>query len=241
MGAWGPAVFSDDTACDVRDDWRELIGDGLPVVEATEQMFAQWRESLDDPDDGPVFWLALAAAQWKAGRLEQRVKEQALSIIEDGSSLERWQEDAKLLNKRIAVLEKLREQLLSEPPTAKKIRKVVKAACEWAQGEVIAYRLRSGKLVLFRVVGLTMDKGGTYPECQFYEWVGDSVPSKAQIKKLPAKPGVVMMCGVTQRGYPADRLMRTGVTIPVETPMFGMGVWPWSIIDKRLAEAWGYE
>lgn len=25
MSAWGPAIFSDDLACDVRDDYRELI------------------------------------------------------------------------------------------------------------------------------------------------------------------------------------------------------------------------
>ena len=70
MGAWETAVFSDDTACDVRDNYVDLIGDGLSGVEATKKLLREWTGSLDDPDEGPVFWLALAATQWKNGRLE---------------------------------------------------------------------------------------------------------------------------------------------------------------------------
>ena len=84
MGTWGPAVFSDDTACDVRDDWRGHVGDGLSAVEATDRLLSEWSDSIDEPDDGPVIWLALAATQWKAGRLEDRVKKKALAIIDDG-------------------------------------------------------------------------------------------------------------------------------------------------------------
>ncbi len=29
MGTWGTALFSDDLACDARDAYRELVGDGL--------------------------------------------------------------------------------------------------------------------------------------------------------------------------------------------------------------------
>jgi len=73
MGAWKAAVFSDDTACDVRDNYVDLIGDGLSGAEATKKLLREWAGSLDDPDEGPVFWLALAATQWKNGRLEDLV------------------------------------------------------------------------------------------------------------------------------------------------------------------------
>src|SRR5215469_10167451 len=82
MGAWGTAVFSDDTACDVRDNYVDLIGDGLSGVEATKKLLREWAGSLDDPDEGPVFWLALAATQWKNGRLEDLVQQRALNIID---------------------------------------------------------------------------------------------------------------------------------------------------------------
>ncbi len=242
MGTWGPAVFSDDTACDVRDEWRMHVGDGLSAVEATDKLLSEWNDSIDDPDDGPVIWLALAAAQWKAGRLEDRVQKKALAIIDDGSNLERWKEDPALLKKRKAVLAKLREQLLSPQPPPTKIRKFKKATCEWQPGDVIAYRLRSGRYVMFRVLNLVTDKGGTYPDCQFYDWIGESIPTAAEIKGLGLKYGGAMICGGGKRGYPADRLTLTGVRIAIEDSpgAFAVGVWLWNMIDERLEENWGY-
>lgn len=31
MGAWGPAIFSDDLAADVRADYTDLIGQGISI------------------------------------------------------------------------------------------------------------------------------------------------------------------------------------------------------------------
>jgi len=36
MGAWGPAIFSDDLACDIRTDYRELLEDGVAGEEAVK-------------------------------------------------------------------------------------------------------------------------------------------------------------------------------------------------------------
>jgi hypothetical protein len=74
MGAWGTAIFSDDDACDVRDGYRQLVTDGLTGPAATNRLLLEWKEVLADEDDGPLFWLALAATQWQFGRLEARVK-----------------------------------------------------------------------------------------------------------------------------------------------------------------------
>src|SRR4051812_35764379 len=113
MGAWGTAIFSDDTAVDVRDDYRDHVGDGLSGPAATDRLLDEWRTTLGDPDEGPVFWLSLAATQWKCGRLEPRVLEKALEVISSGAGLERWKDDPKLLKKRQTVLAKLEEQLSS--------------------------------------------------------------------------------------------------------------------------------
>ncbi|NUT42750.1 MAG: MarR family transcriptional regulator [Thermoactinospora sp.] len=88
MGAWGYALFSDDTALDVRSDYRELIEDGVEDGEATQKILAQYAEILDDPDEGPVVWLALAAAQSKIGRLDAAVLTEALEILDRGIGLD---------------------------------------------------------------------------------------------------------------------------------------------------------
>ena len=37
MGAWGPGLWSDDVACDVRDAYREAVEDGRSDEDATRQ------------------------------------------------------------------------------------------------------------------------------------------------------------------------------------------------------------
>jgi hypothetical protein len=42
MGAWGTAIFSDDTARDIRDEFRDLIGEGLSTEQATEKLLSEY-------------------------------------------------------------------------------------------------------------------------------------------------------------------------------------------------------
>src|SRR5437868_15010504 len=120
MGTWGVAVFSDDLAADLRDDFRDLIGEGLSSTEAVEKLLASHASSVKDEDERPVFWIALALTQWKLGRLEERTKEEALRAIDSGEGLRRW-DVPKDRKKRAAVLEKVRTQLLSPPPPPKRV------------------------------------------------------------------------------------------------------------------------
>src|SRR5690348_4616287 len=88
MGAWGPGVFSDDTACDIRDDYREYLGEGLTGEQATARILRGYKSSLADPNDATVVWLALAATQWKLGRLDPETLAQALHVIDAGTGLQ---------------------------------------------------------------------------------------------------------------------------------------------------------
>ena len=85
MGTWGTGLFDDDLAADVRDDFRELVAEGLTLDKATDHLLREYSGAVLDSDEGPVFWLALADTQWKLGRLDKRVKSEALRVISDGS------------------------------------------------------------------------------------------------------------------------------------------------------------
>ena len=184
MGAWGTAVFSDDSACDVRDDYVDFLGDGLGGPEATKKLVGEWSESLKDPDEAPVFWLALAGTQWKYGRLEPQVLQQALSAIDGGSDLARWDAGSKDYRKRRAVLDKLRAQLTSSQPPAKRVPKRFRSSNEWKAGELIGFRLLSGRFVVLRVIGHHTDKGGTSPICELLDWIGESLPNESRLKTV---------------------------------------------------------
>lgn len=49
MGAWGTAIFSDDTAADVRGEYRDLLEDQVPEAEATRRVIAAFGHL--DPDE----------------------------------------------------------------------------------------------------------------------------------------------------------------------------------------------
>jgi hypothetical protein len=213
MGVSSTAIFGDDTACDVRDAYRRLVGDGSSGPQATNQLLRDWRETIADEDDCPVFWLALAATQWACGQLEKRVKTKALRIIDNGSSLGLWSEggDSKVLKRRQGVLAKLRAELQAPQPAVKKIRKLPTNECPWTVGEVLAYRLRSGKLVLLHVV----EEFGPSPVFAVFDWVGKEVPPAERIKELRLKrdPGMpfiyrVAVMRLNKKDFPADRIIQ---------------------------------
>lgn len=189
MGAWGTGIFQDDTACDIRDDYRGHLGDGLSGPESTARILKEYASSLADPGESGVVWLALAAAQWRCGRLEPETLEKALGVIDSGSDLARWQHNAKDLARRRVALEKLRAQLTSAQPPQKKVRKQLRATCDWPVGAVIAYRLHSGNLAILRVIGYHTDKGGTSPVCELLDWSGQEPPSQETLRSARVREG----------------------------------------------------
>jgi hypothetical protein len=55
MGAWGTAVFSDDFACDIRDNYNALLINGDTNSEATKKIFEMFYERCRNTEDEPVF------------------------------------------------------------------------------------------------------------------------------------------------------------------------------------------
>jgi hypothetical protein len=246
MGAWGTAVFSDDTACDVRDSYVELVGDGLTGPEATKALVHDWAGALNDPDDSPVFWLALAATQWRCGRLESHVLSQALYVIDSGSDIARWESGSKDFKKRKVVLEKLRIQLTSSQPPEKRISKRFRDSNEWRVGDLIAYRMQSGRFVILRTIGHNSDRGGTGPICELLDWSGEQIPRVFKSfdvrKSRGARPITQFLIGRTRaKERPDARLQYLGVNMtPSQTPA-GFTVFLWRWFDKTLKEKFGLE
>jgi hypothetical protein len=189
MSVDGPALFADDQAFDVRSLYRDFLGEGKTGPEATDLLIKEWDGLLDDPDVGPVFWLALAATQWKLGRLEPRVVDKAIQIIDDGSDLKRWFEGSADHKKRKAVLGRLRKQLATAQPDARKIKPTERVDCDLELGEIFAFKLNSGKLVLLRLTGYFCQLSGKHPVFEMLDWMGENVPAVSEISRLPKRPG----------------------------------------------------
>jgi len=188
MGAWGTAIFSDDFACDIQDDYIKALVKGKTSEEATEML-----KKLYPPEelieDTTIFWVALAITQWKKGRLLPEVKSEAIKMIESGADLLRWEGGPKAFyNKRKAVLEKAKEKILSPMPPAKKISMPSWMKDDpWQLGDAVSYKILRediefpeyiGKYVVLKIVErrVMQEDGPKRNYYAVYNWHGDKIP-----------------------------------------------------------------
>lgn len=188
MGTWGIGLYSDDIACDIRDEYRDILGDGFAEPDATKLIIAKWADSLADPDVFPIFWLVLADVQWHLGKLQDRVKYEAIKVLENGSDLFRWSSAPQLVKKRKAVLTELWRRLETPQPAEKVVKKRYVDSTDWNIGDVFSFRLLSGTFALLHVIGFHQDQGGRGPVCEILKWTGDKVPgNKQELEKIGYK------------------------------------------------------
>ena len=188
MGASGPAIFSDDVAADVRDEWREALMDGLADEAATERVLREFADALGDEDDATVVWLGLAAAQMETGRLQDFVRDRALAIIEHGGDVDRWREESATLGRqREKVLRTLGEKLRGAQPPPKTLRRPKPRRSPLDVGDVVRVRGERTGEALFVVVAMadTYPPGSTSPVVAGLLWDGGDVPDDTTLASLP--------------------------------------------------------
>ena len=74
MGAWGPGLFSDDVACDVKEYYMNCLREEMSADEAEAAVVSYFGDELADSDDGPVVVLALADTAWRVGEVIRKTE-----------------------------------------------------------------------------------------------------------------------------------------------------------------------
>lgn len=144
MGIWGPKIYQNDIAEDVRDYYIDKLHRGKIGPEITRELLAEYQSEIKDEDDGQVFWFALADTQWNLGRLEDYIKERALFYINEGKDLQRWKdENPKDAIVRAKALIELEKKINSPQPPEKKISQYRLYQCKWKIGDLFALQLTS--------------------------------------------------------------------------------------------------
>ena len=174
MGAWGPGLYQNDVALDVKDTYEDLLQKGVLDEEITDRILEEYADSLIDADDEPVIWFALADIQQRRGRLDETVKEKAISFIDAGADLPAWKNAPESLQrKRTEALNKLKSRLQSPQKPEKKIHHPRLYTCQWRIGDVYAYPLTSA----------TAQEAGFYGDMLLFhkcdnttEWPGNILP-----------------------------------------------------------------
>jgi len=113
MGAWGTSVTSDDTVSDVVGYMVDCLKAGNTLEHASDLALLNFKDLLDDEDDGPLIWIGVAHAQWKYGTVAQSVLDRVRKDFLSQRGLERWREDPTLLQKRVDALSRFLRKIES--------------------------------------------------------------------------------------------------------------------------------
>ena len=113
MGTWGVGLFDNDLAADMRGDWDAALADGESHDDAMRLLIESYADDCaEDPDDGPVFWFAIAVLELDArGEVNDYSRDRALDAMP--ADLERWRLEGtpEDLQSRERILAELAERL----------------------------------------------------------------------------------------------------------------------------------
>jgi hypothetical protein len=113
------ALLTSDLARDVRAELVEQFTDGSSISDSTSNVLARFHDVLNDPDDGPVVILAIAAFQLDHAQLQPLIRDAAIDLIESGEAESAWKTpDAAARRQRRELLDQFRSALTetSRPP-----------------------------------------------------------------------------------------------------------------------------
>jgi hypothetical protein len=148
MGAWGPGLYQDDEAADLRNTislLSKMPADGDRILEILLGNQAEPPEM--DRDGGPTFWLVVADQFERRGIRSDRARDRAMEAIDGGDDLrdlEARDMDAKDLRKRAKVLAELRARLTTPRPVKPRPSGKKKPPMVVAPGEVWAFPTQGG-------------------------------------------------------------------------------------------------
>lgn len=146
MGSWGVGVEEDDYFADVYAELEQSLRQGLTISEATSSAITSNEGQIVDEDEGPVFWLAVAKAQWTYGQLSEEVLETVRSDIETGRGMDRWIEAGESTAKaRRGALAKFLRKISTPRARPKPVPRPIVRKPKFAEGDCLAIRHPDGR------------------------------------------------------------------------------------------------
>jgi len=84
-------LFTSDLARDVRAELVEQFNAGSSIADATAHALAHFRDVLNDPNDGPVVLLAIAAFQLDHAQVLSVIRDASINLIESREAEAAWE------------------------------------------------------------------------------------------------------------------------------------------------------
>lgn len=128
MGSWGTGIMQDDTVLDIIEEFKNYLKDYQNVTVATQKLIENNSEIIEDSDEGPLVWIALAKCQWEYGKLDVEIYNRVVQDFKKEIGMDLWKEESvKEYEKRKKVISEFISKIGQPNPKIKKMpRKVVR-------------------------------------------------------------------------------------------------------------------
>lgn len=146
MGTWGTRLTDDDFAMDIIDEYFERFDKGEEPSEIRRILEKTNVESINDPDEGHLFWLALAKAQWDIGSLDKDVLQKVLKIVKSDIDTVVWLRlDGEKSEKRRQSIQSFALKIQTPREKPRKIKRQVLRSSPYEVGDVLTFKTSDGK------------------------------------------------------------------------------------------------
>lgn len=146
MSAWGCGIRQDDFVCDIVDAFKDCLKDGMSPPDASKAIYEAFADAIDDVDDGPLFWIALADMQWSYGDLDPLVFERVSEVINSGIDLKRWGDPSSNdYKKRKAVLLEFLDKISNPNTKPARPPKRISRSAKFKPGDCLSITLENGQ------------------------------------------------------------------------------------------------
>lgn len=246
MGTWGTGILEDDLARDVYDRYTDARGSGRSDEEALREVLSEFRNDEQDPDEGPIVWLAIAHAQWDLDRVSDDVAARVRDIVANGLGLARWQEaGAGPLGRRKKALSRFVEQI--QQPRRRKRRTAASGSnhLPFGVGDCLAIELEQGRFGAAIVTRI--NTSATASSCilsilRYYETAPPELsvfanPAWVVVTKTPEVTIVKYCCYGDGWARHGKRYRAVGrIEIPDVPPPLTLRIANWSSVWKDLGQ-----
>lgn len=211
MGAWSLSIMGNDTAEDLKDEYR--VAFACYEVDEAVSIIDKYFEKFYDNDEYPDYIYSLALFMYKNGILTESVKNRALECLEKKIGLDIYAESGeKILKRRIKILSEFKAKITSPLPPKKKIKLNVNNIPIFKVGDMIALKLQTNRqlkhnfskideelyqsmhgkyFVIQKIVDniswtskINPSVSDIWPKFLLYNYLGDEIPSINNVKKL---------------------------------------------------------
>ena len=136
MGIWGPKLYEDDIANDIKIEYERLLKEGNTNEKTLDEIYSIFKEEIEDYDKKSVFWMVLADIELENNLQIWKSEASREDYIERKNEIEK-------LRKKIIEYKRNKDDILKGKTNFSKNEKCKNS--EWNIGDTYAYKIKNKK------------------------------------------------------------------------------------------------